>query len=93
MGCIRPPCAYVSLRQEVNQLNEWHYQPNSLLTTQEHLDTAQEFIAGAIQELSGIGDAFRFVDVEDVISKLRECQCAVDQLRAKVQEHERTMAA
>jgi hypothetical protein len=77
----------------VNQLNEWHYQPNRLLTIQEHLDTAQEFIAGAIQELSGIGDAFRFVDVEDVISKLRESQCAIDQLRAKVQEHEGTRAA
>jgi hypothetical protein len=75
-------------------LNQSAYEPKGPLATQEHLDTAQEFIAGAIEELSAISSAFRFAAIiEDVISKLRESQYAIDQLRAKVQEHERTRAA
>ncbi len=67
-------------------MSQPEYERSGPLATQEHLDTAQQFVAGAIQELSEIEDAFRFTAIEEVVGKLREILGAVDLLRIKLQE-------
>jgi hypothetical protein len=84
----RPLCADVSvLGPKENQLSQPDYERSGpLKTNEERLDTAQQFIAGAIQELSEIEDAFRFRAIEEVVSKLHEDLGAIDLLRIRLQE-------
>jgi hypothetical protein len=77
----------VFLGPKENRLSQPDYERSGpLRTTEERLDTAQQFIVGAIQELSEIEDAFRCAAIEELVSKLHEDLGAIDLLRNRLQE-------
>jgi hypothetical protein len=63
-----------------------HERSGPLTTTEERLDTGQQFIVRAIQELSEIEGAFRNGAIEELVSKLYAILGAIDVLRIRLQK-------